>query len=213
MPRDLIGDEEPQKEVDGRTLGDMDMRHVMKGVSTSWLAQAFRMDPITVKKKLVNCPTLGRARNAWTYDLVVAAQYLVKPKVDIKEYVKTLRPSDLPAYLQSEFWEAQNKRQKWEENAGELWRTEKVVETFAEVFKLIKDTTNLWIDGLERESGVTAEQRAILTKEIDRLNNEIHDAMKNLASERKTTNSKADLAGLEGEVRDNEKRAKMRELI
>jgi len=219
MPRDLLGfDEEhsPQpgdKINDGRSLGEMDIRSVLKGVSVAWLSQVFRMDPATVKRKLVDCPTLGRARNTWVYDIVQATQYLVKPKVDVAQWVKTLRPADLPAYLQSEFWEAQNKRQKWEENAGELWRTEKVVETFAEVFKLIKDTTNLWIDGLEREKGVTVEQRAFLTKEIDSLNNQIHESMNQLAAERKTTNVKAELDNIEGEVRDKDKRARMKELI
>lgn len=180
---------------------ELDLRNVYKGVSVSWLANVFRMDHNTVKKKLAECPELGKGKGGSpVFDVALAAQYLVKPKVDIKTFVQSLRPADLPPYLQSEFWEAQNKRQKWEENAGDLWRTEKVVEVFGDAFKLMKETMNLWVDGLARKSGVTEEQRKVLTGEIDALQDELHKRLVDLKKTKKTKPVLAELAEIETEI-------------
>ncbi len=184
---------------------NLEMRSVLRGVTISWLANVFRMDYNTCKKKLVNCPELGKGKgNAPIFDLPQAAAFLVKPKVDINAFVRSLRPADLPPYLQSEFWEAQNKRQKWEENAGELWRTEKVVEVFGETFKLMKDTMNLWVDALERKSGITGDQRKMLTSEVDALQDELHKRLVDMQVQKKTKPSLSELDTIENEVNHKE---------
>jgi hypothetical protein len=137
----------------------IDYRENVAGVSITWLCTMFRMDRRTCQKRLAMCPPLRRGvGDAPMFDLAQAAAFLVKPKINIGEWVKSLRPADLPPYLQSEFWDAQNKRQKWEENAGELWRTEKVIEVFADVFKHIKETMQQWQDSIERKEGLTGER-------------------------------------------------------
>lgn len=194
-----------RKEEDEDDKQALDLRNVYKGVSVSWLANVFRMDHNSVKKKLADCPELQKGKGgAPLFDVAIAAQYLVKPKVDINAFVRSLRPADLPPYLQSEFWEAQNKRQKWEENAGDLWRTEKVIEVFGDAFKLMKETMNLWVDGLARKSGVTEDQRRLLTAEIDALQDELHKRLVDLQRKKKTKPSLAELETIEAEVNHKE---------
>src|SRR5690606_18686323 len=82
----------------------------------------------------------ARARRTAPYDLKQAASYLVPPKVDIVKWISKLRPTDLPAHLQTEFWDARLKRQKWEFAAGHLWRTEAVQDVLGETFRTIKET-------------------------------------------------------------------------
>lgn len=191
-PKPIVNDEQDNS---------LDTRDTLKGVSVSWLATMFRMDHNTCKKKLVNCPDMGKGRGgSLVFDLAQAAAYLIKPKVDLNAFVRSLRPADLPPYLQSEFWEAQNKRQKWEENAGDLWRTDKVVEVFGETFKLMKDTMNLWVDGLERKSGITGEQRKLLVAEIDALQDELHKRLIDMQVKKKTKPNLTELETIEAEV-------------
>lgn len=209
MGRDLMGfeDEKPQIE-------KTDLRVALQGVSTAWLAAAFRMDNNTVKKRLVDCPEIGKGKgNSPLFDLAQAAGYLVKPKVDIRTWIKSLRPADLPSYMQSEFWDAQNKRQKFEENAGDLWRTDKVIALYAETFKLIKDTMNMWVDNIQKHEGLTPEQRKILVSEVDALQNEIYKRVAELQASRKTPSMMQEVEEIEADAKDREKRARVKELI
>jgi len=204
--RDLLGDEEFDS-VDEPELKSIEGRDLLKGVSVGLLAQVFRQNNMTVRRKLAHCPEVGKWRGgAPLYDLAQAAAYLVKPKIDIQQWVKSLRPADLPPYLQSEFWEAQVKRQKWEENAGDLWRTEKVIALYADTFKLIKDTMNLWTDNIERKSGLTAEQRDTLTQLVDGLQDEIYQKLMTLQDRgEKTANMLEEMQDIEAEPNLNEK--------
>lgn len=205
MRRDLLGKEDPIPVPDENP--ELDFRINLRGVTLGWLMQIFRMDHSTVKKKLVDCPEVGKGRGGTPlFDVAQAASYLVKPKVDIRTWMKQLRPSDLPPYMQSEFWEAQNKRQKWEENAGELWRTDKVIEVFADTFKTMKETMNLWVDNIERKSGLTAEQRKMLIELVDSLQVELHGKLVDMQSDKKTFSSAADLENIEQESADAERK-------
>jgi hypothetical protein len=163
-----------------------DLKDVHGGVTTAWLAQVFGMDPTTVKKRLADCPPLHRRKAGYTYDLKVAAQYLVKPVFNTHEYLKSMKPSELPSQLQAAYWDAALKRQKWEENAGQLWRTEAVLAVLAEAFQTIKFTMQLWADNLERVTGLTDEQRDVLVKAVDGLQDELHTALVRNAKEKST---------------------------
>ena len=167
---------------------------VMRGVTASWLAQVFRMDLGTVKARLRMCPPLENRKAGFTYDLKIAAQYLVKPVIDIEEYLKTMKMEELPTRFQDQYWSAMNKRQKWEENAGQLWRTEKVQAAFGEVFLLIRNAMMLWVDQLERNVAVTEAQRLGLEDMVEALQNEISAKLKALPKVRQTAPQLAEMA-------------------
>jgi len=174
-------DEKLQKHAQNRTLAkSVGAADVAGGVTVTFLMEVFGMDRRDVNRRLKDCPVMG-SRHKDTkrnlYDLATAAQYLVKPVFNPEEYLKTMRPSELPAHLQDSFWSAMNKRQKWEENAAELWRTEDVMVLFGEVFLLIKGTMQLWAENMQRSTGLGAEQKKFLQASVDGLQKEIHEKL------------------------------------
>lgn len=153
-----------------------------RGVSVAWLAHVFGMDQATVKRKLGNCPVKtakrrGTKQMTVLYDLKTAAAFLVTPAFSTAEYMRAVRRGDLPPALQQTIWDALLKRQKWEENAGQLWRTEKIREVLGSTFQTIKFTMQLWIDMLEKQVEVTDEQRDAIITLVDGLQSEIYEAL------------------------------------
>lgn len=177
---------------------------MLQGVTVSWLAQVFGMDPKTVKSKLADCPPLHRRKAGYVYHLPTACAYLIKPAISPEQYIKNMKPSDLPAAFQQSFWDAALKRQKWEENAGQLWRTEKVREVLGSTFQTIKFTMQLWTDTLERQTGLTTEQRTLLVKMVDSLQEDIYNALVAQAADKKTGSQAAELPEMLGEAAEDD---------
>lgn len=174
---------------------------MMAGVTVSWLAQVFGMDPKTVKQRLADCPPLHRRKAGYVYSLPVAAQYLVKPALSAEQFIKNMKASDLPAHMQDAVWSAMLKRQKWEENAGQLWRTEKVREVLGTTFQTIKFTIQLWADTVEKQKGLTEEQRDLIIKMSDELQAEIHAALVKKAADKRTGPQATEMDELLGEAK------------
>ena len=191
---DLIGGEdETEDDVANEpiVIGESpDITQIFRGVTVTWLMQAFRMDRSTVKKRMANCQPLKYGKgNVPIYDFVQACEYLVKPKVDLDEYLKRLKPEDLPLDLRKEYWEAQLKKQRWEEKAGQLWRTEDVIEVYSEALKHIKTSTQVWASNLDRKTGLSTEQYDLLISMTDRLLSDMHQRLLEMQSHKTTPNS------------------------
>lgn len=187
-----------------RSGGGPMVEDMMAGVTVSWLAQVFGMDPKTVKAKLADCPPLHRRKAGYVYHLPTACQYLVKPALSPEQYMRNMKPSDLPAAFQQSFWDAALKRQKWEENAGQLWRTEKVRQALGETFQTIKFQLQLWADTLERQTGLTDAQRKLLTTMVDTLQEEIYKGLVEQMSARQTGSQKSEMTEMLGEEDDDD---------
>ena len=172
-----------------KPIGISDVQH---GVTVGTLAGIFGMDPTTVRKKLRDCAPILKRKAGYVYDLKVAAQYLVRPVFDAEQYLKSMKPSELPTHLQEAYWSAMTKRQQWEERAGQLWRNEAVLEVFGDVFQTIKFAMQLWPDNVERALGLTAEQRTMLTGMADALQNDIHKRLVEMPKQKVTRSSLAD---------------------
>lgn len=164
----------------------LDMTDVFGGVSVGWLSKVFGMDPSDVKRRLADCPAIHRKKSGYLYSLPVAARYLVKPVFDVEKYLANMKPSELPPQLQDTYWKSALNRQKFELNAGELWRTADVLEVLGEVFKTIKFTMQLWADNLERATGLSETQRKALVQMVDALQNELHQSLVDLRTKRQT---------------------------
>lgn len=177
-----------------------DTEAVENGVTVFWLAKHFGLQVSTVRQKLAGCPTVARKTSGHLYALKDAAAYLVKPKMDPETILRSMKAHELPPALQQNFWAAQVQRQKWEREAAELWHTADVLEGFSEVFKRIKFATQLWPDTIERMIGLTDEQRRLLIEQIDRLLDEIFQAIKDMAQEKSTAASVARLDELLSEA-------------
>lgn len=154
-----------------------------KGVSVSFLAKAFRIAPQTARERLSRCPPISDSVNfdgpkqQFRYDLAEAASYLITPKLTPEQFLQAVKRADLPPSFQQQFWDARLKQQRWELEAGQLWRTEKVQEVLGTAFQQMKFTMQLWVDHLERETGLTDRQRELLVQLVDGLQQDIYDAL------------------------------------
>lgn len=168
---------------------------LLQPVSITFLAQVLGMERRTVNKRLANLPPVGQHRGQTPlYDFRQAMQYLVTPKVDIAEAIKKMGTDDLPVSLQKDVWDAKLKSQKWMLNAGELWRTEDVLEVLGEAFQRLKTTTQLWIDQVGDNHMLSVEARKELTELVDALQQDLHRSLVKMPEEKAT---KAQIAQLE----------------
>lgn len=142
---------------------------LQEGVSLSILCEIFHKDKKDARKALQQCP-VKELRNGWpVYDIGEAARFLVDPVVDVESYIKKLRPNDLPTYLQSEFWKAQNGRLKFLEDSGDLWRTQRVAEVLNDVAMVVRQRVVLVSDAVERQVGLNEAQRKLIQQMMDGL--------------------------------------------
>lgn len=179
---DLIGGDGPAEKV------SIDVAEIYGGVSANWLATMFGADKNTIKKKLAkaNLEIVGRRNGGPLYRLADAAPHLVKPEIDLVEYIKGLRPNDLPPMLNDAYWSAMLKRQKWEENAADLWRTEDVLEVLGDLNFQVRNTVNLWVEDIDRLEALSDKQRQGITRQADQLLQLFYKMLIELPTKRKT---------------------------
>lgn len=166
---------------------------VKNGVTVNWLAAVFGKSDEWVRKRLVDCPPMAQHGKSFRYDIKVAAEYLVDPKIDVTAYLRDLKATDLPASLQKEIWDARLKRQKWEAAAGDLWHTHDVMAVLSSTFAIIKSTIQLWPDTVERQEGLTDAQRELMIRLGDTLQDELYQGLVDAARERSTKPSLFDV--------------------
>jgi Protein of unknown function (DUF1441). len=180
---------------------DLKLTGALQGVTVYWLAQVFGMTTESVRMRLADCTPESVHGKSNRYRVKDAAPYLVDPKIDIEKYMKRMRAGDLPPLLQKEIWDAKLKRQKWEAQAGDLWHTEDVIAVLSEVFATIKSTVQLWPDTVERTVGLEDDQRELLVSMKDTLQNEVYRKLQEMAQEKSTESS---IANLEDEPEEDE---------
>jgi hypothetical protein len=168
----------------------LSFEEIREGVPVSWLAALFRLEKDACRRRLQGCPS-NRTVNGNTplYDFLVAATYLVKPKFD----EKLLRRSDLPPELQDQIWAAKLKRQRWEEKAGDLWRTSAVLSVLGKAFLHIKNTMQLWTEDVRLARTLGDDQRAALVDMVDGLQKDIHEKLVGMAAMDATQSQLAEL--------------------
>lgn len=181
-----------------RSLKNAYVHDLERGVTTMWLAQAFRLPRKQVEHQLAKCPVMRTGpQNARIYDFRVAVSYMVRPRIDLKQYLEGLEPRDLPEQLRSEFWGARLKEQKARHNAKDLWRSEDVVAAFGELFKMIKDTAILWPDTIDESTGLTDKQREMLDESVRQLLSQIGDTVLAYTVSKNTPSQESEFEGFE----------------
>jgi hypothetical protein len=142
---------------------------LFEGASISQLAALFGRDNRTITQKIQGLRSVGKRAGHPIYKISEAAAYLVKPIGDIEDHIKKMSPDDLPPRLLKEFWAGQHARLKFEEDRADLWRTQDVVEHFAEAFKVARTTIMLAVDQVERITSLTDTQRNLMLAQMDQL--------------------------------------------
>ena len=169
------------------------------GFAVPWLAKALRVTEYHVRNRIADLKPKGRAGKANLYDLEEAVKAIVRHEVDWEKQLKSLKKSDLPVSLQTEYWAAQSAEQKFRREAGELWETNAVFDAFSDVFSLIRERVRVWSESLERESGLTAEQRRLLSGLTDELLDDLRTEIVKAADKHTTKPMVATLEeGLDG---------------
>jgi len=150
---------------------------VLGGVTVAWLATVFRTSHVRVKQLLRGVPPVRVSGHGPLYDISVAAQYMVLPKASVEDFLRLAKRADLPVGIQHQFWSAMQKRQKYEMEARQLWRTEDVLDVLGDTAKEIRSSIMLWTDDVDRAVGLTKAQRASLRAQSDHLLKAIHRLM------------------------------------
>lgn len=153
------------------------MPWLMQGLPVSTLARLFRLERDTIRRKIADLKPIGERKGVPLYNIADVAERVVTPKVDLEAYLKKLRPQDMPQAIQKSFWDAQNGRLKFMQDAGHLWRTERVQQTIAELFKIVRQRTLLFADTVERQTSLTEDQRRVIQAMADGLLDDMHAAI------------------------------------
>lgn len=138
---------------------------IFKGATQDQLMRLFKVDHRTIKKRLVESgvkPVGKSPSNAALYSIFEIAPYLVKPVFDVETYIRQMNHNDLPKHLTKEFWAGLRSKQEYELKQGNLWPTETVVEEVGELMKLVKMSTLLMLDAVERQTELSDRQRNII---------------------------------------------------
>lgn len=146
------------------TADDETIAGIYQGLNTTQLSRLFNLAPTTVIRRLFEngIKPVGRKGRADLFSVREVAPYLTKPVFDIETAIKKMSFHDLPKDLSKEFWAGQKTKQDFEERAGHLWRTEKVIEEVGELMKVVKMSTLLMLDGVERQTELSERQREII---------------------------------------------------
>lgn len=183
---DLLGGEAPARRPSGRPrkdslpepfLGNFAV-NVNHGITVAQLAAYFRSNRKAVIDALRNCvPIRTDKTGVLLYDFVEACSYLVTPKRDMRDYLRSVTDKDLPQELREAFWNAKIKEMKARVMAGDLWHSSSVLEVFGETFKTLKNTMQLWVDTIDESHGLSNDQRETLMRLVDKLMTELHESL------------------------------------
>lgn len=139
-------------------------RLIYRGANISELEKLFNLDHRMITARLAKGgvkPAFREGRGIY-YKVSEAAPHIVKPALDVEAYLKQMDPRELPKMLTKEFWSAMKSRQDYEERRGDLWPTQKVIEEVGELFKIIKMSMLLMVDGVERTTELSDKQRELV---------------------------------------------------
>jgi hypothetical protein len=175
---------------DDLAYGKDGMPQAENGATIAWFAQAFGMKPSTVKMRLAGVkPLRVTDRGAPIYAFADAAPKVCRVDLDDEEFekrIRRMRPQDLPPMIHAVFWDGQNKKAKWQRDAGQLWHTEDVVEVLGETFKAVRQAMQLWVDDMRQEKKLTDDQAVYLQEQVDALQDDIYDRLVRLSKSRET---------------------------
>ncbi len=166
MPKQKASVADSEKEIGFREA----RREMTQAMSASTLGTVFGMSTETVREKIGHITPTANYKGSPLYRIRDAAPFLVTPVgLDIEAIIKSLKPAQLPNALQKDFWSAQHTRLKFMEDAGQLWRTQRVQEVIGDILKIVRQRISLLTDTLDRQTALTTQQREIVQTMMDTL--------------------------------------------
>ncbi len=149
------------------------------GASASELSQLFDMPVNRVTARLAGrvAPMTAAGDSTPRWSVKEAAVYLVNPKLDVGELLRTLNPSKLPPKLQAAFWAAQMDRVAFEQLQGELYNATRVREMLSSFCKPMRMTILMAKDEVGSRTTLTPQQRVIIQEIMDSLLCQLRDGI------------------------------------
>ena len=166
-----------------KIMDDATKSMLYQGASISQLNILFGMDNRTVAAKLFGLEPVGKRAGAAIYSVREAAALLIAPSLDLADvevlatYVRKMDHTKLPTLLSKEFWAAMRAKQIYEENAADLWRTDRVVEVYGDLVKSVRMPLILAKDAISNEMELDDRAQKIFDRIIDQTLEDLHDAV------------------------------------
>ena len=160
-----------------RALEDENHTDVLHGVTIAWMCHAFGKHRDKVNALLTDLKPIRIEGRSKVYDFKQAVGRVATPYAGIEQHIKTIGVKDLPDRVRSSYWDAKIKELKYKVEAKELWHTDDVVEAFSDLFKIVKMSTQLWVQTVENSLDIPEEQVSILQAQVDSLTNDIYLAV------------------------------------
>ena len=171
-------DELEEGDFESEVLSSDDIRrYITGGLTIGDLAAAFQVSRYAIENAVESLQPVGRRRRAHLYAIPDVAAQIIKPNVNIEDYIKTLKSKDLPPSLQKAFWDAQAARQSFEEKAGNLWHTHRVQAVIGRLLLIVRQRLVLATDNVDRMAPLTEEQRALVQRTFDQILVELQAAV------------------------------------
>lgn len=147
---------------------------IFQGASVSEIAKLFRTDPRRVREAVLNVKPCGERRGFPIYYVHEVAPHILKPTrmltdAEMAAHLSRMNPKELPPLLSKDFWNALRARLRFEEEQGDLWKTEHVQLLFSETFKSLRMSLLLLPDELARSSTLSNEQFEAVRAAVDRM--------------------------------------------
>lgn len=155
------------KPVGMRGTDEESLTIIYEGATAAQLATMFRQDLKVVIRKVSGLVPVSKRNGTNVYSIAEAAARLVKPSYEIERYIMEMNHLDLPPLLSKEFWNGQRSRLNFEEANGDSWRTADVVRAISVLFNATRMVLLLLPDTVEREAGLTREQKSVVRRVID----------------------------------------------
>jgi hypothetical protein len=158
--------------IDQRQNLDAESRAIIyQGASVNQLAEIFRLKTPDVARRLGDLKPVGAGRqNNPIYNLAEAAARLVKIQVSpelLDRYMRTINHAHLPPLVAKAYWDGKIAREKYREQANELWNTEDVIRVASDVFQSLRMSLMLIPDVLRDESNLSEGQFKTVQKIVD----------------------------------------------
>lgn len=179
---------------------------IERGLSIKEAAAMFRADRDVLPTLIARArlQPVGTRTGSPTYDAWELASLLVPPRWTDEEWETVLHKGHFPTQLVKDFWAAKKARQDYLKAAGELWHTADVVDIVSELLKTVAMGVKLIADNVEREQGLSPEQRTLVTELIDEILIGAHKAVEDKFSERLSQDRLERYEDLTGEVVDED---------
>ena len=145
---------------------------IFEGASISQLVKIFGMDARDVSEKMRSVQPCGERRGFPIWAIRDAAPALIPPEVseeDILHYIAGMNFKNLPAALNKEVWNGLRARLRFEQEQGDLWRTEVVQTVVGKLMQTTRMGILLLPDRMNREESLTPKQREAAERIADSL--------------------------------------------